>query len=111
MTKPRRKPGPRAGKRARFSRSTLPTGNKWKTRGLEGWIGLIERVNAVTGGMSYRELGRQVGFNHETLRRYCLFKSEPGIRFISRFVECFEVDPTWLLTGRRGRRGGVAKKS
>lgn len=106
MSKAQRKAGARSSRRTRVPTSSVARGRKFKTQGLEGWVGLIERVNAVTGGMSYRELGRRIGFNHETLRRYCLLKSEPGIRFISRFIECFEVDPAWLLTGRRRRGQG-----
>ena len=67
------------------------------------WLDIVDRMAETISGLSYREVSRLTGYNHETIRRYVTWRSEPGVAFLAVFVRKFKVDPVWLLTGRRAQ--------
>ncbi|MDX2131302.1 MAG: helix-turn-helix transcriptional regulator [Planctomycetota bacterium] len=60
---------------------------------------LHQRLRAVTGHRSYREIAELTGTHPETVRRYMLGQS-PSIEFISALSSALQVNGEWLLTGR-----------
>jgi len=69
------------------------------------YTGLHERLNTVAGDESYRRIGSKTEHNPETVRRYMKGQS-PSVEFIASFCAAYDVNESWLLTGR-----GAAKAS
>lgn len=60
---------------------------------------LQQRLRAVAGHRSYREIGELTGTHPETVRRYMLGHT-PSVEFLSAFSAALQVNGEWLLTGR-----------
>ncbi len=60
---------------------------------------LQQRLRAVAGHRSYREIGEMTGTHPETVRRYMLGQA-PSVEFLSAFSAALQVNGEWLLTGR-----------
>jgi hypothetical protein len=57
---------------------------------------VARRLREVAGDMTLRELGKETGANHETIRRY-LDDGKPGVEFVHSFCKRFSVSADWLL--------------
>jgi len=69
---------------------------------------LHERLAAVAGDRSYRELGRLTETNAETVRRYMRGQA-PSVEFVARLCRATGTSATWLLTGEGPRRDADAQ--
>ncbi|MGD9690537.1 MAG: hypothetical protein AB7K52_12425 [Phycisphaerales bacterium] len=58
-----------------------------------------ERLQAIAGSMSFRELADLTHTNHETVRRYMQGHS-PSAEFLQAVCTRFSINGQWLLTGR-----------
>lgn len=95
------------------SRRARPTGVHRAQRAAPNpsWFGVVDRMVGVIGTLSYREVARRTRFNHETIRRYMNYLSEPGASFIVDFTRAFAVEPKWLLMGTGRPRRAKTKSS
>lgn len=93
------------------SRRARPTGVHRAQRAAPNpsWFGVVDRMVGVIGTLSYREVARRTRFNHETIRRYMNYLSEPGASFIVDFTRAFAVEPKWLLMGKGPSREALAQ--
>jgi len=57
-----------------------------------------ERMRAVVGRRSFREIADLTDHNSETVRRY-LQGASPSVEFVAAFTKRFGVNAHWLLTG------------
>jgi hypothetical protein len=64
---------------------------------------VAKRLREVAGDLTLRELGKETGANHETIRRY-LDDGKPGVEFVHSFCRRFSVSADWLLGVGRGKR-------
>jgi hypothetical protein len=65
---------------------------------------VADRLREVAGDLTLRELGKETGANHETIRRY-LEEGKPSVEFVHSFCRRFSVSADWLLgVGGKGRR-------
>lgn len=71
---------------------------------------LHERLAAVAGDRSFRELGRLTGTNAETVRRYMRGQA-PSVDFVAGLCRVTGTSPTWLLTGEGPRHAADARLS
>jgi transcriptional regulator with XRE-family HTH domain len=69
---------------------------------------LHERLVAVAGARSFRELGRMTGTNAETVRRYMRGQA-PSIDFIAGLCDATGTNVHWLITGQGAQRGEDAR--
>lgn len=58
-----------------------------------------ERLNRVTAGYTFQELGELMGFFPETVRRY-LRHGSPRAEFVAAVCRTFGVSAEWLLLGK-----------
>jgi transcriptional regulator with XRE-family HTH domain len=61
-------------------------------------IGL--RLREVRGSMSQAEFAEQLGVAPPSISNYETGKRIPDAEFISKLIERFSIDPTWILLGK-----------
>lgn len=61
--------------------------------------GFCDRLRQATEGMNYRQVGDEVRFSCETVRRYMLGSASPRVDFIAAVCERFNVSADWLVMG------------
>jgi hypothetical protein len=64
---------------------------------------VARRLRDVAGDLTLRELGKETGANHETIRRY-LDEGKPSVEFVHSFCKRFSVSSDWLLGVGKGKR-------
>jgi transcriptional regulator with XRE-family HTH domain len=62
--------------------------------------GIGQRLRDVRGAMSQAEFADQLGVAPPSISNYETGKRLPDAKFISKLVECFNIDPTWILLGK-----------
>ncbi|MEQ9616470.1 MAG: hypothetical protein RLN60_00375 [Phycisphaerales bacterium] len=70
---------------------------------------LHERLNLMTGDDSFRIIGEKTQHNSETARRYMKGQS-PSVDFIAAFCLAYDVNESWLLTGRGPTRASDVRR-
>lgn len=71
--------------------------------------GLHERLKMIADGESFRSIGAKTEHNAETVRRYMKGQS-PSVEFIAAFCAVFDVNESWLLTGRGTPRASDVRR-
>jgi hypothetical protein len=62
------------------------------------YLEFADRLRCSIGDRPIREVGRQTGFNHESIRRYMRTGKVPG-EFVAAYCGAFRVRSDWLLLG------------
>jgi hypothetical protein len=66
---------------------------------------VAKRLREIAGDYTLRELGKETGANHETIRRY-LEDGKPSVEFVHSFCRRFKVSADWLLGISKGKSRG-----
>jgi transcriptional regulator with XRE-family HTH domain len=62
--------------------------------------GIGQRLREVRGAMSQAEFAERLGVAPPSISNYETGKRLPDAEFISKLVECFNIDPMWILLGK-----------
>jgi transcriptional regulator with XRE-family HTH domain len=65
-------------------------------------VAIGQRLREVRGGESQTEFADRLGVNYRTLANYESGKRVPDVEFMHKLMEHRNVDPAWLISGRRG---------
>lgn len=99
MSLPEQPKGPPDGAR-RLRRVWIPLSEREGGRSAPALrrYAIRDRICAVAVNLTWREIAKKTGFNHETVRRYCLLGGASA-EFVLAFCQAYGVSVHWLLTG------------
>lgn len=64
-------------------------------------IAIGQRLREVRGDASQTEFADQLGVTYKTISNYEIGKRVPDVEFIHKLMEYRDIDPAWLISGRR----------
>ena len=64
-------------------------------------IAIGQRLREVRGDASQTEFADQLGVTYKTISNNEIGKRVPDVEFIHKLIEERDIDPAWLISGRR----------